>query len=84
MVIVNKYDLNAQNSADIARFCTEAGYPIAGLLPHDDIVVQAMLQAKCVTELPPSPFSEALRGAWELICSHTGAAPSPFTTINKA
>ena len=66
-VIVNKYDLNIQNSADIEDYCHSQGHTVLGLLPHDEVVVRAMVQGKCVTELPTTPFSEALCSIWEQI-----------------
>ena len=63
-VIVNKSDLNLENSAEIEGYCRAAGHTFLGLLPHDEIVVRAMVQGKCVTELPATPFSEALRALW--------------------
>jgi MinD superfamily P-loop ATPase len=66
-VIVNKFDLNLQNSADIERYCLDQGHALLGMLPHDEVVVRAMVQERCVTELPDTPFSEALRGLWEKI-----------------
>ncbi|MBU1230579.1 MAG: ATP-binding protein [Proteobacteria bacterium] len=66
-VIINKSDLNLQNSADIEQYCQEQGHTLLGRLPHDEVVVRAMVQAKCVTELPATPFSEALRSIWERI-----------------
>ena len=66
-VIINKFDLNLQNSLDIERYCDEQGHALLGLLPHDEVVVRAMVQAKCVTELPGTAFSKALCAAWEQI-----------------
>jgi len=83
-VAVNKYDLNLQNSADMEGYCTGQGHVLAGRLPYDDVVVRAMVQGKCVTELAETPFSTALRGVWEVISNlarDTAARPSPF--LNK-
>jgi len=83
-VLINKHDLNPRNSQDIARYCQEQGHELLGLLPHDEVVVRAMVQAKGVTELPDTPFSLAVRAAWDTLASHaprTGARPSPFVTI---
>ena len=66
-VIVNKFDLNLQNSADIEAYCQDQGHTVLGMLPHDEVVVRAMVQARCVTELPATAFSEALRSIWERI-----------------
>jgi len=86
-VAVNKFDLNPENSADMEGYCTEQGYALAGRLPHDEVVVRAMVQGKCVTELPETPFSKALRGVWEVVSDHarrTAARPSPFHNTPNA
>ena len=68
-VIINKFDLNLRNSADIEAYCLDQGHTLLGLLPHDEVVVRAMIQEKCVTELPATAFSESLRSIWEQIVS---------------
>ena len=85
-VVINKYDLNIENSANIERYCRDNGHELAGLLPHDEVVVRAMVQGKCVTELAPTAFSEALRSAWERVASlPTQKAPqNPFLNTPKA
>lgn len=82
-VVVNKFDLSLENSAGMERLCREQGLPLLGLLPHDAVVLRAMLAKKCVTELPASPFSEALRGVWERVSGLPAAAPRPrLDTLN--
>jgi len=81
-IIINKYDLNAANSAEIERVCQERGLPVLGKLPHDEVVVRAMVQAKCVTELAPTPFSEALRDVWERLSGLSVQRPRPVI-LNK-
>jgi len=77
-VIINKFDLNTQNSLDIENYCRERELTVLGLLPHDEDVVRAMVQAKCVTELPASPFSEALRTIWgQVVDFEPGAVARP-------
>lgn len=66
-VIINKFDLNAKNAADIREYCQKEGHVLLGMLPYDDVVVQAMAGEKCVTELPAAPFSRNLRDIWERI-----------------
>jgi MinD superfamily P-loop ATPase len=83
-VVVNKFDLNLQNSADIKGVCLERGLPLLGLLPHDDVVVRAMVLGKCVTELPATPFSDALRGVWEQLPELSSERPRPLILNAKA
>ncbi|MDR3641955.1 MAG: ATP-binding protein [Humidesulfovibrio sp.] len=85
-VVVNKFDLNPENSEGIEDYCREQGHALAGRLPHDEVVVRAMVQGKCVTELPETPFSKALRGVWEVVAHHarTASRPSPFPNTPNA
>lgn len=66
-VIINKFDLNPEQSAAIERHCLDCGHVLLGRLPYDDVVLRAMVQGKCVTELPDTEFSTALRGIWSRI-----------------
>lgn len=64
-VIINKHDLNAENTASIREFCEEHQTPVLGMIPFDENVTRAMVQAKPVTVYSPdSPASMALREAW--------------------
>lgn len=64
-VIVNKYDLNSNNTASIRVFCEENEIPILGMIPFDENVTKAMVQAEpVVVYSPDSPASLALKEAW--------------------
>jgi len=66
-VIINKYDLNDEETARIEAFCQEENYPVIARLPHDPSVTKAMVQGKVITELPESDFSQKLGQAWSRI-----------------
>jgi len=66
-VIINKHDLNPDETARIDSYCRERGYPVAARLPHDPLVTRAMIQGLVVTELPATDFSRELRAAWTRI-----------------
>ena len=66
-VIINKHDLNPDETARIEGFCHDGGYPVIARLPHDPVVTKAMVQGMVVTELPETDFSRALRQAWTRI-----------------
>lgn len=63
-VIINKNDLNLDESARIEAFCQEGSYPVLARLPHDPLVTKAMVQGMVVTELPESAFSREVGQAW--------------------
>jgi MinD superfamily P-loop ATPase len=71
-VIINKYDLNPEETARIETFCQESGYPLLALLPHDPVVTRAMIRGLVVTELPESDFSRQLGQAWTRITALAG------------
>jgi MinD superfamily P-loop ATPase len=66
-VIVNKYDLNAEHEAGIEELCRTKGYVLAGRLPHDTAVTEAMVQRRAVTELDDEHFGRQVRDAWSVI-----------------
>lgn len=68
MVIINKHDLNDDNSRDIAGFCNENQVPLVGKIPFDEEVTKAMVQRKTVLEYAPeSDVSKNIRKAWSNI-----------------
>jgi MinD superfamily P-loop ATPase len=66
-VIINKYDLNREQTGGIESFCRAKGYPVIGRLPHDPIVTEAMLRGLVVTEMDRSDFRLELESAWKRI-----------------
>jgi len=66
-VIINKHDLNPDETARIEDFCREGSTPVVARLPHDPLVTRAMIQGLVVTELPDADFTRELRQAWARI-----------------
>ncbi len=64
LVAINKADLNPARADEIAAFCVARGIGIAGRIPYDDVVTEAMVQGRPVTEYADGPVTEALRGVW--------------------
>ena len=72
-VIINKYDINLENTSSIRGFCEEHGIPILGMIPFDENVTKAMVQARpVVVYSPDSPASIAIREAWVEFSSFLG------------
>jgi MinD superfamily P-loop ATPase len=42
LVVINKVDVNPAQTANIAAYCRERGLPLAGNLPYDDVITNAM------------------------------------------
>jgi MinD superfamily P-loop ATPase len=50
-VIVNKYDLNPEVSGLIEAWCLKTGLDIAGYIPFDEHIVEAMTRGLTITEM---------------------------------
>jgi MinD superfamily P-loop ATPase len=67
-VVINKYDLNVEMTAQIETFCNKSGVEVAGKLPFDAAVVDAMVNCKTICEwMPESPVSLELIEIWNKI-----------------
>jgi MinD superfamily P-loop ATPase len=64
-VIVNRYDLNLDEAEAIKIFCAGRGVPVAAEFPHDQVVTEAMVQGKVITEFLQGGLSDLIRQAWE-------------------
>jgi len=67
-VIINKYDLDEDLSQQIEAWCKENQLDIAGRIPFDPAVVEAMVNCKSITEwAPESETAKVLSTAYKLI-----------------
>jgi MinD superfamily P-loop ATPase len=72
LVAINKADLNARRSDDIAAFCKREGVELVGRIPYDTTVTEAMVQGKPVTAYADGAVSDALRGMWRRVKRRLG------------
>jgi MinD superfamily P-loop ATPase len=68
-VCINKYDLNSDVSRRIEDMCEENRVELAGKLPFDQAVVEAMVLGKPVVQLG-GPAAEGLRELWRALEAH--------------
>jgi len=67
-LIINKYDINTAISDLIEDYCRETGISLAGKLMFDPLVVEAMVNAKSITEwAPDSEIASQIKQAFEVI-----------------
>jgi len=66
-VIVNKADLNPENTADIQRWCEAAQTEFLAALPYDPAVTEAMVRRQAVTEFSADGLSADIRRVWRRI-----------------
>ncbi|MCL6628768.1 MAG: ATP-binding protein [Armatimonadetes bacterium] len=68
-VIINKFDLNLENSENIRNLCKQYSVPIVGEIPFDDIVTNAIAAAVPLVEFSTGPASSAVIKTWENVMS---------------
>ena len=63
-VIINKWDINAENSAQLRKYCEEQDLPLLGEIPFDTTVTHALTAQMPLVEFNDGPASQAMREAW--------------------
>lgn len=66
-VIINKADLNAENTLSLREFCKGHGVPVVGEIPFDETVTHAIAAGKPLVEFSDGSAASAVRDAWERI-----------------
>jgi len=65
-VVVNKYDINEENSSDIDDYCTEESIVNLGHVPFDPEVTKSMVAGQPIVVFKPgSPAAKAIKKIWE-------------------
>ncbi|MHB8995523.1 MAG: ATP-binding protein [Armatimonadota bacterium] len=64
-VIINKADVNADNTAALEQYCQQRGLPVLAQLPFDEVVVKANALQKPVVTMDNGPVATGIRQAWE-------------------
>ncbi|OGP49099.1 MAG: (4Fe-4S)-binding protein [Deltaproteobacteria bacterium RBG_13_43_22] len=70
MVLINKYDLNQEMTDRIETYCQEKGLGLAGRLPYDPVVTEAMVQGKTIPEMEGNSLGAEISKIWERIQGH--------------
>jgi MinD superfamily P-loop ATPase len=70
LVSINRYDLDEENTARIEKYCQEHDIPLAGKVPLDRVVTEAMIEGLPVVEYSDGEVSQRLREIWEQINQH--------------
>jgi len=65
-IVINKYDINEENTENIEKFCRENKIMILGKVPFDPTVTRSMVQGVPVVEFDPkADSSEVIKKAWQ-------------------
>jgi MinD superfamily P-loop ATPase len=64
-VVINKYDINPQVSAEIEDWCQNRGVPVLGKIPFDRIVIEALVAGVPLIEYSQNGVSEKIERIWK-------------------
>ena len=67
VVLINKYDINLENTEKITNFCERENIEIVGKIPFDNTFTQAMVEGKTIIEYEDSDLGERVKNIWEKI-----------------
>jgi MinD superfamily P-loop ATPase len=59
-VVINKADINPEQTEKIKVFCAENTIPVIGEIPFDEAVGKALKESKHLMEIPPCPAQNAI------------------------
>ncbi len=65
MVVINKFDINVENSQNITSYCEENGSKLLGKIPYEPKVVEALVNRKTVMDYPCNEVQWIVRQMWE-------------------
>jgi MinD superfamily P-loop ATPase len=64
-VIINKYDINQENTERLRAWCSTKGLPLLGEIPWDSQVTDALAAKRPLVEHNDGPAAQAMRETWE-------------------
>jgi len=64
-VVINKYDLNIENTKKIEKICKDKNINIAGYIPFSEKVPESIVQTVPYTEFSDNAVSEQIKSIWE-------------------
>ena len=67
LVCVNKYDLNEDNTRQIEDYCLSQRVEVAGKVPFDNIVTEALVQGLPVVEYSQGKVAQEIERLWQTI-----------------
>lgn len=71
-IIINKSDLNEDESAAIETYSRKNGFTFLGRLPHDPVITKAMIKGRTITEFAAQgDFSGRLKTIWRRLLTLT-------------
>ncbi len=66
-VVINKWDINADNTQVLRNYCAQKNLPVLAEVPYDTTVTEALAQEVPLVEHNGGPAAEAVRSAWDRV-----------------
>ncbi len=66
-VCINRFDLDQTNTQAIEAYCQEEGVVMAGKIPFDRVVVEAVVRGMPVVEYTQGPVSQRIQEVWQRV-----------------
>jgi MinD superfamily P-loop ATPase len=67
VVLINKHDINPDNTKSIEKFCQQEDVEVVGKLPFDNVFTEAMIEGKNIIEHSNSPVVGEIKTIWEKV-----------------
>ncbi|TES94520.1 MAG: (4Fe-4S)-binding protein [Candidatus Cloacimonadota bacterium] len=65
--VINKHDINYENSTRIEDWCKKEGITVIGKIPFEQAVTESVVKGVPVVEYSESPAAEEIKKIWNLI-----------------
>ncbi|MDD3656412.1 MAG: ATP-binding protein [Atribacterota bacterium] len=67
VVIINKYDLNLENSSRIEEFCAQNSISVGGKIHFDNVITEALVKGLPVVEYSDNKVTKEIRNIWRKV-----------------
>lgn len=68
LVIINKFDLNQDNTESVVEYCQSQGIEVLGKIPFDSIMTESMVAAKTLPDFAPDhEITALLKQMWSRV-----------------
>ena len=64
-IVINKFDLNLDLTAEIEVYAQKENLPLVGKIPYDNLITAAQMQGKSILELGTSKIQDSFKAIWK-------------------
>jgi len=67
VVVINKFDINLENSAKIEEWCQKANVETIGKIHFDNVITEALVKELPVVEYSDNTVTKEIKDIWQKI-----------------